>query len=302
MKSYPTNLNFLVDQAWTRQGLSTSNPWEWWEGVTFEATQDGIIRAGGTAFSFAEDYGMFARKILPSEHDSNNVDSNFPSSEKPRDFGDGLVARRNSLTFDAIDGTDITSLGFYGTVPTLTGLTSVEEIDLSANTLTGSMSNITTGSSFRKLLLQNNKITGSIPSMSGCSDCREYNFSNNLISTYTSGNFASADEFLSIDLSNNIFPDLTNNGGYNSPYWQAITAFFSDVLTAIGNRNKTPDSSQFFINLQNQLVDANGQAQGLNYNELINLDSTYSTDVNSPYSLIQAIENRGWVVNMDGKG
>ena len=305
MKSYPTNLPFLVDQAWTRQGLSNS-PWQWWEGVTFEATQDGIIRAGGTPFSFANDYGMYARKILPSEHDSNNVDSNFPASEKPRDFGDGLVARRNSVQFNATDGTSLSSLGFYGSVPTLTGLSVVEDIDMSSNTLTGNIPNISTGTSIRKILLQNNELVGTIPSMVGCSDCQEYNFSGNNLSSYTSGNFSTATDFESLDLSNNRFPALQVK---DSTDWNQIKAFFNDVLTAIGTRNESADPSKYYINLQGQIqiqvVQSDGsialESSGLNYNQIINFDPAYSTDPNSIYSTIQSIENRGWTITMDGK-
>ncbi len=305
MKSYPAMLGFLVNTPWNRQGLS-DNPWQWYEGVTFEATQNGLIRAGGTPF-FVNDYGMYARKILPSEHDSSNVDANFPASEKPKDFGTGLVARRNSTQFNATDGTDLTSLGFFGNVPTLTGLTSLEEIDLSFNTLTGNIPNIIAGTSISKILLNNNQLVGTIPSMTGISDCEEYDFSFNNLSSYTSGNFSSAISFHSLDLKNNRFPELQSK---NSSDWNAIKAFFEDVLTAVNNRQFVPDSAKYYVDLQNQIMVAvtnpadgsiSNTPTGLNYTQIIQLDTSYSTDPNSIYSTIQAIENRGWEVKMDGK-
>jgi hypothetical protein len=274
--------------------------------VTFEATQNGLIRAGGTPF-FVNDYGMYARKILPSEHDSSNVDANFPASEKPKDFGTGLVARRNSTQFNATDGTDLTSLGFFGNVPTLTGLTSLEEIDLSFNTLTGNIPNIIAGTSISKILLNNNQLVGTIPSMTGISDCEEYDFSFNNLSSYTSGNFSSAISFHSLDLKNNRFPELQSK---NSSDWNAIKAFFEDVLTAVNNRQFVPDSAKYYVDLQNQIMVAvtnpadgsiSNTPTGLNYTQIIQLDTSYSTDPNSIYSTIQAIENRGWEVKMDGK-
>lgn len=306
MKSYPIMLNFIVNTPWNQQGLSNS-PWEWYEGATFEATQDGQQRANPSSFIFgAPDVGMYARKILPSEHDSSNVDANFPASEKPRDFGTGLVARRNSTQFNATDGTDLTSLGFYGNVPTLTGLTSVEEIDMSFNTLTGNIPNIIAGTSISKILLNNNQLVGTIPSMTGVSDCEEYDFSFNNLSSYTSGNFSPAISFHSLDLKNNRFPALTAKG---NSYWNEIKAFFEDVLTAVNNRQFVPDSSKYYVDLQNQvMVDVtnpdgsiSNTPTGLNYNQIIQLDTSYSTDPNSIYSTIQAIENRGWEVKMDGK-
>jgi len=304
MKSYPSMLPFLVNTPWNRQGLS-DNPWQWYEGLTFEATQDGLSRAGGTPF-FVNDYGIYARKILPSEHDSSNVDANFPASEKPRDFGTGLVARRNSTEFNATDGTDLTSLGFYGNVPTLTGLNSVEEIDLSFNTLTGNIPNIIAGSSISKILLNNNQLVGTIPSMNGVSDCEDYDFSFNNLSNYTSGNFAPAISFHSLDLKNNRFPALQTKG---SSDWNAIKAFFEDVLTAVNNRQFVPDEAKYYIDLQNQIMvtvtnpdgTIGNTGSGLNYTQIIGLDGSYSTDPNSIYSTIQAIENRGWAVKMDGK-
>ena len=303
LKSYTSAL-FFIGAPWNRQGL-TESPWTWYEGKTFEATQDGIVRSGGNT-NFLDNYGFFVRKILPSEHDSSNVDANFSASEKPRDFGTGLVARRNSTEFNATDGTDLTSLGFYGNVPTLTGLTSVEDIDLSFNTLTGNIPNIIAGSSISKILLNNNQLVGTIPSMTGVSGCEDYDFSFNNLSSYTSGNFSPATGFHSLDLKNNRFPALTQK---NSTYWNEIKALFEDILLAVNNRQFVPDDSKYYVDLQSQIMTIvtnpdgtiSNTPTGLNYTQIIQFDPTYSTDPNSIYSTIQAIENRGWAVKMDGK-
>jgi len=79
-------------------------------------------------------------------------------------------------------------------------------------------------------------------------------------------------------------------------------------LTALGNRTSAAGNSQNFINLQNQVRVYNDQTSafenlGLNYQQILSVEpnNNYQDDPNSLYNIINAIEQKGWTVQMDGK-
>lgn len=289
---------------------ASSSAWTWHPGATFRATSDGKIRDGAMsdAGTGLNRIGIFCRKIEPSVHDSSNNDSSFPASQRPKDFGTGIISRENSTAYDAF-GHNVTSSGFYGNLPISSSqqMSKVTEINMSNNSFSGQMPNLNTGGTGGNLLqlnVSNNQLSGSIPNMSQCSTCQVYKFSNNNISTYVSGNFSGATSFKSLDLSGNLFPAITSKDSYHS----LITTFFSDILTALGNRTSAAGNSQNFINLQNQVRVYNDQTSafenlGLNYQQILSVEpnNNYQDDPNSLYNIINAIEQKGWTVQMDGK-